>query len=55
MMAKTEMTKFWQFIFDSCNEDYSCVLGWTLIGIMGFLIVIAGVGFMMTRLNRREK
>ena len=53
-MAKTEMMGFWQFIFDYCNEDYSCVLGWILVGILGLLAVIIGLGLMITRLNKRE-
>jgi hypothetical protein len=53
-MAKTEMTRFWQFIFDFCHEDYSCVLGWLLVGILAFLVVIVCLGMMMKRLNRRE-
>lgn len=53
-MAKTEMTRFWQFIFDYCNEDYSCVLGWLLLGILIFLAVIVSLGLMMRRLNKRE-
>jgi hypothetical protein len=53
-MAKTNMLGFWQFIFDFCNEDYSCVLGWILIGVLGFLAVLMGLFFMMKRLNRRE-
>ena len=54
ILAKTEMTKFWQFMFESCNAEYTCVLGWTLLGILGFLAIIVGLGIMMTRLNRRE-
>lgn len=53
-MAKTEMTRFWQSIFDFCHEDYSCVLGWLLVGILAFLVVIVCLGMMMKRLNRRE-
>ena len=53
-LAKTDMLTFWQSIFDFCNGDYSCVLGWLLVGILGFLAVIVGLGFMMTRLNKRE-
>ena len=53
-MAKTEMTKFWQFLFDYCNEDFSCVLGWLLLGILIFLAVIVSLGLMMRRLNKRE-
>jgi len=52
-MAKTNMLGFWQFIFDYCNENYSCVLGWILVGIVVFLAVIIGLGVMITRLNKR--
>jgi len=52
-MAKTNMLGFWQFIFDYCNENYSCVLGWILVGIVVFLAVIVGLGVMITRLNKR--
>lgn len=53
-MAKTEMMGFWQFIFDYCNEGYSCVLGWILVGIVGLLAVVIGLRLMITRLNKRE-
>jgi hypothetical protein len=53
-MAKTEMMGFWQFIFDFCNEDYSCVLGWILVAILGMLAVVIGLRLMITRLNKRE-
>ena len=53
-MAKTNMMGFWQFIFDYCNENYSCVLGWILIGILGLLAVVIGLRVMITRLNKRE-
>jgi hypothetical protein len=53
-MAKTQMMGFWQFIFDLCNEDYSCVLGWIMVGILGFVAVLIGLFFLMKRLNRRE-
>ena len=53
-MAKTNMLGFWQFIFDYCNENYSCVLGWIMIGILGFVAVLIGLVFLMRRLNRRE-
>ena len=53
-LAKTEMLKFWQFMFDLCNEDFNCVLGWLLAGILGFLAVVIGLGVMMNRLNRKE-
>ena len=52
-MAKTNMLGFWQFIFDYCNENYSCVLGWILVGIVVFLAVIFGLGVMITRRNKR--
>jgi len=53
-MAKTNMLGFWQFIFDYCNENYSCVLGWIMIGILGFAAVLIGLFFMMRRFSRRE-
>ena len=53
-LAKTDMLKFWQFMFDFCNEDFSCVLGWLLVGILGFLAVIVGLGVMIKSLNKRE-
>lgn len=53
-MAKTQMMGFWQFIFDLCNEDYSCVLGWIMVAILGFVVVLIGLFFLMRRLNRRE-
>jgi hypothetical protein len=53
-VAKTEMMGFWQVIFDFCNEGYSCVLGWILVGSLGFLAVIIGLRLMITRLNKRE-
>jgi len=53
-MAKTEMMGFWQFIFDFCNEGYSCVLGWILVGSLGLLAVVIGLRVMITRLNKRE-
>jgi hypothetical protein len=53
-MAKTNMLGFWQFIFDYCNENYSCVLGWIMIGILGFVAVLIGLLFMIRRLSRRE-
>ena len=52
-MPKTNMLGFWQFIFDYCNENYSCVLGWMLVGIVVFLVVIIGLGVMITRRNKR--
>jgi high-affinity Fe2+/Pb2+ permease len=53
-MAKTNMMGFWQYIFDYCNESYPCVLGWMMVGILGFVVVLVGVFFIMRRLSRRE-
>jgi len=53
-MARTEMLGFWQIIFNFCNEDYSCVLGWILVGIVGLLAVVIGLRLMIARLNKRE-
>ena len=54
-MAKTEMTHFWQFMFDLCNEEYSCVLGWGLGGVVAILGVVLGFGFLITRANKRRE
>lgn len=54
-MAKTEMTRFWQFMFDFCNEDYSCVLGWGIAGVVAFLAVVMGFGFLLTRANKKRE
>jgi hypothetical protein len=54
-MAKTEMTKFWQYIFDACNEGYSCVLGWGMAGVVVLLVIIVGLGYMMKRINDRNR
>ena len=53
-MAKTEMMGLWKIIFDYCNEDYFCVLGWILVGIVGLLAVVIGLRVMIARLNKRE-
>lgn len=53
-LAKTNMMGFWQFLFDYCNEGYSCVLGWIIIGILGFVAVLIGLFFMMRRIRRGE-
>ena len=53
-LAKTEMLKFWEFMFDFCKEDFSCVLGWLLVGTLVFLAVLLGLGVMISRLNRKE-
>jgi hypothetical protein len=54
-MAKTEMTRFWQFMYDFCNEDYSCVLGWGIGGVVAFLAVVMGFGFLITRANKKRE
>ena len=53
-LAKTDMLMFWQFMFEFCKDDYSCVLEWLLVGILAFLAVVVGFGVIVTRLNRRE-
>ena len=54
-LAKTDMLMFWQFMFEFCKDDYSCVLGWLLAGILAFLAVVIGLRVMMTRLNNRSE
>jgi hypothetical protein len=54
-LAKTEMTRFWQFMFDYCNEGYSCVLGWGMAGVVVVLVVIVGLVYMMNRINNRTR
>ena len=54
-LAKTDMLMFWQFMFEFCKDDYSCVLGWLLAGILAFLAVIVGFGVIVTRLNNRRE
>lgn len=53
-MAKTEMTRFWQFMFDFCHEDYYCILGWGIVGVLGFLGVVMCFGYMINRLIKRQ-
>jgi hypothetical protein len=54
-MAKTEMTRFWQFIFEFCNEQYSCVLGWGMAGVIAVLAIVLTLGFLITRANQRRQ
>ena len=55
ILAKTEMWGFWQYMFDLCNESFSCVLGWLTAILLVFLAILLGLIAMMTRLkNRRE-
>ena len=48
------MVKFWQYIFEYCKEDSSCVYGWMVIGITGLLLVLICGFFLLRYLNRRE-
>ena len=41
-------------MFDYCNEDYSCVLGWGMGGVIAFLALVMGVGTLITRANKRR-
>ena len=52
--AKTEMLRFWQYLFEMCDEDFTCVLGWITGILLVFLGIVMGLGAMMTRLNRRQ-
>ena len=54
-MAKTEMTRFWQSMFDYCNADYSCVVGWGIVGVVAFLAVVMAFGYLITRANRKRE
>jgi hypothetical protein len=54
-MAKTEMTRFWQFIFEFCNEQFSCVLGWGMAGVIAVLAIVLTLGFLITRANQRRQ
>jgi len=53
-LAQTKMWGFWQYMFDFCNESFSCVLGWLTAILLVFLAIVLGLQAMMTRLNRRE-
>jgi hypothetical protein len=48
------MVKFWQFLFEYCKEDSSCMYGWMVMGITGLLLVLICGFFIMRRLSRRE-
>jgi hypothetical protein len=54
-LAKTDMLKFWEYMFEFCKEDFSCFLGWLLAGILGFLAIIVAFGVVVTRLNKRDQ
>ena len=53
-LAQTKMWGFWQYMFDFCNESFSCVLGSLTAIVLVFLAIVLGFGAMMTRLNKRE-
>jgi hypothetical protein len=53
-LAQTKMWGFWQYMFDLCNEGFSCVLGSLTVITLVFLAIVLSLGAMMTRLNRRE-
>ena len=53
-LAQTKMWGFWQYMFDLCNEDFSCVLGSLTAILLVFFAIVLGLGGMMKRLNRRE-
>jgi hypothetical protein len=53
-LAQTKMMGFWQYMFDFCNESFSCVLGSLTAIVLVFLAIVLGFGVMMMRLNKRE-
>jgi hypothetical protein len=53
-LAQTKMWGVWQYMFDLCNESFSCVLSSLTAITLVFLSIVLGLGAMMTRLNRRE-
>ena len=55
ILAQTKMWGFWQYMFDLCNEDFSCVLGSLTTMLLVFLAIVLGLGAMMTRLNNRRR
>ena len=54
-LAQTKMWGFWQYMFDLCNEDFSCVLGSLTAILLVFLAIVLGLGAMMTRLNNNRR
>lgn len=54
-LAQTKMWGFWQYMFDLCNESFSCVLGLLTAIILAFLAIVLGLSAMMMRLNRRRE
>jgi hypothetical protein len=53
ILAQTQMWGFWQYMFDLCNEGFSCVLGWLAAILLAFLAIVVGLGVRMTRLNKK--
>lgn len=53
-LAQTKMWGFWHYMFDLCNQSFSCVVGSLTAIILVFLAIVLGLDAMMTRLNRRE-
>jgi hypothetical protein len=53
-LAQTKMWGLWQYMFDFCNESFSCVLGSLMAIILVFLAIVLGLNAMMTRRNKRE-
>ena len=54
ILAQNKMWGFWQYMFDLCNEDFSCVLGWLTAGLLAFLAILLGFVVMMTRINSKR-
>jgi hypothetical protein len=53
-LAQTKMWGLWQYMFDFCNESFSCVFGSLTVIVLVFLAIVLGFGAMMMRLTRRE-
>ena len=53
-LAQTKMWGVWQYMFDFCNESFSCVLGSLTAITLVFLATVLGLNAMMTRRNKRE-
>ena len=54
VLAQTKMWGVWQYMFDLCNESFSCVLVSLTAILLIFLAIVLGLGAMMTRRNKRE-
>ena len=52
--VRGKMVRFWQFIFEYCKEDSSCVYGWMAIGITGLLLFLICGFFLVRYLSRKE-